>query len=100
MDQNGGNTEDMIRLRRQIHQHPEGGFAEHITQKLLADTLVSFGLDRKLMKNCAGTGLVVDIMGSGPVDKAVDKGCKLVAFRADMDGLPMPENNQSLPYKS
>ena len=67
---------------------------------MLGDTLASFGIDRKNMKKCAGTGLVVDIMGTGAPTKGDDTGPKLVALRTDLDGLPMPENNQSLPYKS
>lgn len=49
------------------------------------------------MKKCAKTGLVVDIMGKGKPDKT--KGTvNLVALRTDLDALPMPENNKSLPY--
>ena len=58
----------------------------------MVDTLLSFGIEKKQMKKCAGTGLVVDIMGTGPPDKK-SKGCKLIALRTDLDGLPMPENN-------
>ena len=49
------------------------------------------------MKKCAKTGLVVDIMGTGPAEKSAS-GPKLVALRTDLDALPMPENNKSLPY--
>ena len=55
---------------------------------------------------CVGTGLIVDIMGTGDT-KATNKAVKheasaikLIALRADLDGLPMPENNQALPYKT
>jgi len=51
------------------------------------------------MKVCAKTGLIVDIKGTGPASKQ-EGGCKTVAIRADMDGLPIPENNPELPYKS
>lgn len=61
--------------------------------------MASFGIDRKALKKCAGTGLVVDIMGTGKAVKD-STGCNLVALRTDLDGLPMPENNQSLPYKT
>ena len=99
MDQNGGDISAMINLRRKIHSHPEGGFKEVVTQKVLSDTLLSFGVDKKCIKTCAKTGLVVDIYGTAPADKN-SKGCNLVALRTDLDGLPMPENNQSLPYKT
>ena len=100
MDANGCDIDSMINLRHKLHSHPEGGFKEYLTQKLLSDTLISFGIDEKSIKKCAGTGLVVDIKGTGVPEMNKSHGCKLIALRADMDGLPMPENNQSLPYKS
>ena len=99
MNANGCDIDAMISLRRQIHKYPEGAFNEFVTQKLLGDTLESFGVDRKCMKTCAKTGLVVDIMGTGASDKNAT-GPKLVALRTDLDGLPMPENNPGLEYKS
>ena len=51
------------------------------------------------MKKIAKTGLIVDIMGTGAPNKT-GKGPKLVALRADLDALPMPENNPNLPYKT
>lgn len=45
----------------------------------------------------AGTGLVVDIVGRGEIS---DNKVKCIALRADMDALPIPENNPDLPYKT
>lgn len=45
----------------------------------------------------AGTGLVVDIVGTG---EETQNKVKCVALRADMDALPIPENNPDLPYKT
>jgi len=88
----------MIALRKKIHQHPEGGFKEFKTQSLIRETLISFGLTTDEIKDCAGTGLVVNIRGTGP---AKDGGnIDNIALRADMDGLPMAENNPHLEYKS
>lgn len=67
---------------------------------MIFDTLVGFGIDKKKIKKCAGTGLVVDIEGTGKPDKKAGKTINNIAIRADIDGLPMKENNQSLPYKS
>ena len=50
------------------------------------------------MKKCAGTGLVVDIKGTGKPSKAAK--VKVVALRTDLDGLHMPENNDNLAYRS
>ena len=72
---------------------------EVVTSKLLGDTLASFGIDRKKMIKSATTGLIVDIMGTGAPTKN-DKGPKIIALRSELDALPMPENNESLPYKS
>jgi len=61
--------------------------------------LESFGISKSCLKKSAGTGLVVDIMGTGPAEKA-SSGPKVVALRTDLDALPMPENNPVLPYKT
>ena len=66
MEKHGLDTERMIKIRRKIHKHPEGGFKEFKTQKLIRDTLVGFGVKLENIKDCAGTGLVVDIWGTGP----------------------------------
>ena len=67
---------------------------------MIFDTLVGLGIDKKNIKKCAGTGLVVDIKGTGKPDSKAGKTIKNIAIRADIDGLPMKENNQSLPYTS
>jgi metal-dependent amidase/aminoacylase/carboxypeptidase family protein len=43
--------------------------------------------------------MVVDIEGTGPKDKDGDVHTT-IALRADMDALPMPENNPGLSYKT
>ena len=55
------------------------------------------GIKEEDIKVCAGTGLVVDIKGTGAPGK---EGVKSIAIRADTDGLKMPENNPDLPYTS
>jgi len=60
--------------------------------------LKSFGLADSSIKKCAGTGLVVDIIGTKAADNSA--GCKVVALRADIDALPMPELNVGLEYKT
>ena len=99
MEKAGCKVADMIALRRQLHSWPEGHFNEVKTQQLLIDTLVNMGVDKASIKKSAKTGLVVDIKGTGKAS-GQKGGCKTVALRTDMDGLPMPENNQSLPYKT
>jgi metal-dependent amidase/aminoacylase/carboxypeptidase family protein len=56
----------------------------------LKDVLQGFGIEK--IKSCAKTGLVVDIEG-----KSYER---VIALRADIDALPMPENNPLLAYKT
>ena len=50
----------------------------------------------KSIRKCAGTGLIVDIKGKGE-PKGKDF---CIALRADIDALPMKENNPDLSYRS
>ncbi len=76
-------------IRRDIHQHPELGFEEVRTQKLVRQWLEARGYQPR---DCAETGLVADLH---PTAKAGPT----IAFRADLDCLPMPEYTD-LPYRS
>lgn len=73
-------SSELIRLRRDIHQHPELGFQEFRTAALVAETLQEIGIDVK--EGVGRTGVVGTIgMGNGPT----------LAIRADMDALPIVE---------
>jgi metal-dependent amidase/aminoacylase/carboxypeptidase family protein len=61
----GFDTEKMIAIRKDIHKHAEGAFKEFRTSKLIKDILIGYGLKEENIKACAGTGLVVDIYGTG-----------------------------------
>ena len=50
------------------------------------------------MTKWGGTGLIVEIEGTNEDLKV--EGIKTIAFRADIDGLPIPENNQDIDYKT
>jgi len=69
----------MVELRRDVHRHPELGWAELRTTRVVAETLREWGLDPEVRPG--GTGLTVDI---GQGDRAV-------GFRADLDALPILE---------
>ena len=71
-----------------------------MTRQTVKEALIGFGVDKKCIKEIAKTGLVVDIKGTGPATSTKLNKVKTLALRADMDGLPMPENNKSLPYAS
>ena len=68
--------------RRAIHRQPELGFAVHHTAELVAKALAELGLEVR-----AGVGKtgVVGYLGKG--------GGPVIAIRADMDALPIQEEN-------
>lgn len=75
--------QDIVRLRRDVHMHPELGNEEFRTVGIVEDTLRSLDIETKRI---AGTGLVGLLKGKGPG--------KTVALRADMDALPITEENK------
>ncbi|MCU0445819.1 MAG: M20 family metallopeptidase [Microscillaceae bacterium] len=83
-------AEELINIRRHLHQHPELSFQEFQTAQYVAQKLKSYGLSPQ--EGIADTGLVVLIEGQNPT-------CRTVALRADMDALPIVEAND-VPYKS
>ncbi len=74
--------DELIELRRDIHQHPELSWAETRTTDLVAARIEAAGWQ---VRRLPGTGLVADL---GP-DRAGELG--RVALRADMDALPVQE---------
>src|SRR5690625_4601906 len=82
----------LIDLRRQIHANPELSRTEFQTTQLVAEQLLSFGLDPRIMSG--EVGLICDI---GP--SAVDTGVPLIALRADLDALPVADLTTG-PYRS
>jgi amidohydrolase len=80
---------ELIALRRDFHQHPELSHQEERTARLVADCLRDLGL--KVETGIAGHGVVADLMGARPG--------RTVAYRADMDALPLREKVQ-VPWRS
>ncbi len=82
-------ADELIRLRRDIHAHPELSFQETRTAALVADTLREIGGIR-VRTGVGKTGVVGDLGDDdGPT----------IAIRADMDALPISEAI-SQPYTS
>ncbi|MFC0214180.1 N-acetyldiaminopimelate deacetylase [Paenibacillus chartarius] len=79
-----------VELRRKLHQIPEPGFEEFKTQQLLLDELAKLPQERLTIRTWR-TGILVRIAGTNPA--------KRFGYRADMDGLPIPEQT-SLPFPS
>jgi amidohydrolase len=78
------NLDEIVALRRDIHMHPELCYEEHRTAKVVADTLRGWGIEAHA--GIAKTG-VVGVIKRGASDRAI-------MLRADMDALPMQEENQ------
>src|SRR5918912_2941042 len=81
---------ELIGFRRDLHAHPELGYHEHRTTSRVALRLAAAGLRPVTLPK--GTGLIADIG-----DPAA--GGPLVALRADLDALPIPDEKH-VPYRS
>lgn len=79
--------ERLVIIRRTVHAHPEYGFQEHATARLIAGTLKELGM--RVRTNVAKTGVIGEIGSGSPV----------IAIRADMDALPIKEAT-GLPFAS
>ena len=78
----------LIAVRRYIHAHPELSGQEFETAALIQRELTEAGLKPRLLPH--GNGVICDIgTGDGPV----------VALRADIDALPLPDT-KDVPYRS
>jgi len=77
--------------RRHLHEHPELAFEEYETSKFVSERLASIGVE-DLKTGVGGTG-VTGLIHGGKGDG------KVVMVRADMDALPILEEND-VAYKS
>ena len=83
-------TSTFAQIRRDLHQIPEPGFQEVKTQKYLLDYLEKLPQERLQIKLWR-TGILVKIAGTAPK--------RTIAWRTDMDGLPIVEET-SYPFRS
>ena len=81
---------DVINMRRHIHQNPELSFQEKETSKYICSILDKHDISYE--RDIAGFG-VVGLIKSNTPDSQV------IAIRADMDALPIKEQNE-VDYKS
>lgn len=79
-----GWQEEIARIRRDIHQHPELAYEEVRTARLVAERLESWGIP--VATGIGVTGVVGTIKGRSDNGRAI-------GLRADMDALPMQELN-------
>ena len=83
--------DELIEIRRTLHQYPELGFEETNTSKFIKDFLRKEGIQ---FKEFAGTGVCGIIEGTKQGENK-----KVIGLRADIDGLPM-QDKKSCSYAS
>ncbi|CAL9457776.1 amidohydrolase [Streptomyces sp. Tu 3180] len=85
---------ELVAFRRDLHMHPELGNQEFRTTAAIKERLEQAGLKPRVLSS--GTGVICDI---GTDDEAgTDSG--MLALRADIDGLPIPDMKTECPYRS
>ncbi|AXN40122.1 M20 family metallopeptidase [Peribacillus butanolivorans] len=84
-----GSYEEMVSIRRYLHQHPELSFQETKTAAFISDYYQNLGIE--CQSNVGGHGVVAKITGSKPG--------KTVALRADFDALPI-QDEKEVSYRS
>ena len=82
--------QEIVEIRRHLHQHPELSFQEFETSKFIQQTLTDWGIEFK--SGYVNTGIVALVKGKNPEKK-------IIALRADIDALPIQEEND-LPFSS
>ena len=75
--------EEIITIRRQLHQYPELSFQEYKTSKAIREVLDQWGIEYTFPH--VKTGIVARIEGDRPG--------KRIALRSDMDALPITEKS-------
>ena len=77
---------DFTALRRDLHMHPELGFEEHRTARIVCEWLTALGIEHHA--GIGRTGVVAVVRGRN------DGSGRAIGLRADMDALPMQEENE------
>lgn len=83
------NHDEIVDIRRYLHQNPELSFQESNTPRYIAEQLRALGIE--VQENVGGNGVLGIIKGGKPG--------KTIALRADFDALPIHEEN-TLEYAS
>ncbi|MDQ0788781.1 amidohydrolase [Streptomyces sp. B3I7] len=84
---------ELVAFRRDLHMHPELGNQEFRTTAAIKARLEKAGLAPRVLDS--GTGLVCDIGETG--ERA---GGPILALRADIDALPIPDTKADCAYRS
>ncbi|MFF9816806.1 M20 family metallopeptidase [Streptomyces sp. NPDC014006] len=86
---------ELVAFRRDLHMHPELGNQEFRTTAAIKARLETAGLHPRVLPS--GTGLICDI---GVTADAPYEGPGMLALRADIDALPIPDMKADCPYRS
>ena len=77
--------DEFVAIRRDLHAHPELGFEEHRTANVVAERLTALNIEHHT--GVGKTGIVAVVRGRSTASG------RSVGLRADMDALPMQEDN-------
>ncbi|MFE2102589.1 amidohydrolase [Streptomyces sp. NPDC059468] len=91
---------ELVAFRRDLHMHPELGNQEFRTTAAIKERLERAGLRPRVL--ATGTGLICDIgLPEGHQLAAGERpAIPLIALRADIDALPIPDTKTDCPYRS
>ena len=78
--------DELTVIRRDLHAHPELGFEEHRTARVVQEALAHLGIEHHT--GIGKTGIVAVIPGRS------NTGGRSIGLRADMDALPLLEENE------
>lgn len=81
--------DEMVEMRRYLHQHPELSFQEYKTAAFIQQQYDELHIPYQ--SNVGGNGVVAELTGGNPG--------KTVALRADFDALPI-QDEKDVPYRS
>lgn len=83
-------AEEVVSIRRHLHQHPELSFKEYRSSEFVCSILEAHGIP--FTAGIVETGVVALVEGTNPQQKTI-------LLRADLDALPIEEKN-NVPYRS
>ncbi|MGD1850849.1 MAG: M20 family metallopeptidase [Cyanophyceae cyanobacterium] len=87
---------ELLEWRRHLHQYPELGFRENLTAQFISHKLGQWGIDHQTGVAETGIVAVIEGTGTGAVAGAGEdpKKAPVLGIRADMDALPVREQNE------
>ncbi len=83
-------SDEVVAIRRHLHRNPELSCEEFATAAFISEKLTEYGIPHRT--GVAGTGILGLIEGNDPASRCI-------ALRADMDALPIHEENE-VAYRS